>query len=196
MPAPTRQGDSLESHGGYLIRVESLGRLPLRELARQALAEDGAPEDTVLCVSVHPRRKIVRLGLDCTLTAGRRGAHWYSTHHALARVFSRATGVTVHTYVYDPQEYEEVLAFGRGQHVGGERLLYDTVDLPECVDGEFDDAAFARMQSRWPLGHLAWVFGVEREQLLQLHQASPTRMSLHDSAPELSLEHLLRGIAA
>ncbi|WP_245814284.1 hypothetical protein [Cystobacter ferrugineus] len=173
-----------------------MGSLPLRALAQQALVEDGAPADTVLTVSVYPRRKIVRLALDSALTAGRRGAHWYSTHHALARGLSRATGVTVHTYVYDPQEYEEVLAFGRGQHVGGERLFYDTVDLPECVDGEFDDAAFARMQSRWPLGHLAWVFGVERELLLQLHQMKPTRLSLQASEPELSLEHLLRGIAA
>lgn len=168
----------------------------MRALARQALAEDGVLEDTLLSVAVYPRRKIVRLALECSLTAGRLGAHWYSTHHALARQLSRATGVTVHTYVYDPQEYEEVLAFGRGQHVGGERLSYDTVDLPESVDGEFDDAAFARMQSRWPLGHLAWVFGVERDLLLQIHQMTPMRLSLRDSAPELSLEHLLQGIAA
>ena len=168
----------------------------MRALAQQALVEDGAPADTVLSLSVYPRRKIVRLALESSLTAGRQGAHWYSTHHALARALSHATGITVHSYVYDPQEYEEVLAFGRGQHVGGERLLYDNVDLPECVDGEFDDAAFARMQAQWPLGHLAWVFGVERDLLLQLHQLTPTRLSLHGSEPELSLEHLLRGIAA
>ena len=166
------------------------------ELARQALVEDGAPTDSLLSVSVYPRRKIVRLALDGPHTAGRQGSHWYSEHHSLARMLSRAASLTVQAYVYDPQEYEQVIAFGRGHYVGGERLNYDDVELPECLDGEFDDEAFARMQSRWPLGHLAWVFGVERELLLQLHQMSPTRLSLKGAAPELSLEHLLHGIAA
>ena len=189
-------GHPLESHGGYLFRAESLGSLPLRTLAQQALVEDGAPEDTRLCVSVYPRRKIIRLALESALTAGEGGARWYSTHHALARNLSRAAGVTVHTYVYAAREFEEVIAYGRGQHVGGERLAYDQVELPEGADGEFDDAAFARMQSRWPVGHLAWVFGVERELLLRLPQMSPTRLGLQGPGPELSLEHLLSGIAA
>ncbi len=194
--ANTLGGTQLESHGGYLIRVESLGSLPLRALAQQALAEDGAPLDTVLSLSVYPRRKIVRLALDSALTAGRQGAHWYSTHHALARGLSRTLGITVHSYVYDPQEYEEVMAFGAGQNVGGERLLYDAVELPECLDGEFDDEAFARMQAHWPLGHLAWVYGVERELLLQLHRMQGTRLMLNGTESERPLEHLLRGLAA
>jgi hypothetical protein len=192
-------GVHLEAHGGYLIRVESLEGLGLVELARQALVQDGAPEDSVLAVSVYRRRKVVRLALDGAHTAGRRGAHWYSTHHALARLLSLAAGVTVHSYVYDPQEYEEVLTFGGGQHVGGERLLYDEVELPECLDGEFDDEAFARMQARWPMGHLAWVYGVERELLLQLHRTPEARLTLRGATPEAEeppLERLLRGVAA
>ena len=84
------------------------------------------------------------------------------------------------------------------QNVGGERLSYDEVELPECLDGEFDDEAFARMQERWPLGHLAWVYGVERELLLQLHRMQGTRLVLNGSEPESErpLEHLLRGHAA
>lgn len=191
-------GPHLEAHGGYLIRVESLGGLELLELARRALAEDGAPADSLLTVSVHQRRKVVRLALDGPHTAGRRGSHWYSEHHALARLLSQAAGVTVHTYVYDPQEYEEVLTFGGGQHVGGERLLYDEVELPECLDGEFDDEAFARMQAHWPLGHLAWVYGVERELLLRLHRMPGVRLALDGSAPEAEppLERLLRSVMA
>ncbi|QRK13910.1 hypothetical protein JQX13_32935 [Archangium violaceum] len=170
----------------------------MMELARQALAEDGAPADSLLTVSVYRRRKIVRLALDGPHTAGRRGSHWYSEHHTLARLLSREVGVTVHSYVYDPQEYEEVKAFGGGQHVGGERLLYDEVELPECLDGEFDDEAFARMQAQWPMGHLAWVFGVERELLLQLHRMQGTRLVLNGSGPDSPspLDQLLRGVPA
>lgn len=197
MPAAQR-GPTLEAHGGYLIRVESLETRRLVELARQALVEERAPADTILSVSVYPRRKIVRLALDGPHTAGRRGSHWYSEHHALARMLSRAASLTVQAYVYDPQEYEQVIAFGRGQYVGGERLMYDDVELPECLDGEFDDEAFARMQSRWPLGHLAWVFGVERELLLQLHRLPLTRLKLdgEEAGSRPVLEHLLQGIAA
>ncbi|MGZ3460663.1 MAG: hypothetical protein ACXU86_19420, partial [Archangium sp.] len=72
----------LEAHGGYLIRVESLGGLRLMELARQALVEDSAPAETLLTVSVYRRRKVIRLALDGPHTAGRRGSHWYSEHHA------------------------------------------------------------------------------------------------------------------
>ncbi|WP_257458044.1 hypothetical protein [Archangium lipolyticum] len=166
------------------------------ELARQALVEDGAAADSLLTVCVYRRRKIIRLSLDGTHSAGRRGSHWYSEHQALARLLSQAVGITVHSYVYDPQEYEEVMAFGKGQHVGGERLPYDEVELPECLDGEFDDEAFARMQARWPLGHLAWVYGVERELLLELHRMPATRLKLNGTESEPPLEHLLRGIAA
>jgi hypothetical protein len=160
--------------------------------------QDGAPADSLLTLSVYQRRKVVRLALDGPHTEGRRGSHWYSEHHALARLLSQASGVTVHTYVYDPQEYEEVLTFGGGQHVGGERLPYDEVELPECLDGEFDDEAFARMQARWPLGHLAWVYGMERELLLQLHRMPGAQLTLDGSTSEaeLPLERLLRSVMA
>lgn len=176
--------------------MESLSGLRLVELARQALVEDGAPPDTCLSVSVYRRRKIIRLALDGPRTAGRQGSHWYSSHHALARLLSEAAGVTVHTYVYDPQEYEEIIAIGAGRRVGGERLLYDEVELPECLDGEFDDEAFARMQSRWPLGHLAWVYGVERELLLELHRMLGARVPLNGTEPESPLDKLLPGAVA
>lgn len=167
------------------------------ELARRALVQDGAPADTLLTVSVYRRRKVIRLSLEGPQTAGRRGSHWYSEHHALARLLSREMGITVHSYVYDPQEYEEVLTFGGGQHVGGERLLYDEVELPECLEeGEFDDEAFERMQAHWPLGHLAWVYGVERELLLRLNRMPSTRLTLNGSDTEPRLAHLLRGAAA
>lgn len=192
------RGSPLDAHGGYLIRVESLSGLKLLDLARRAIEEEGLPSDTQLSLAVYPRRKVVRLAFEGVQTAGRWGSHWYSEHQALARLLSRAAGVTVHSYVYDPIEYEEVMAFGAGQHVGGERLLYEQVELPECVDGEFDDEAFARMQARWPLGHLAWVYGVERELLLRLHKMQGTRVGLDGSGPESEspLEKLLRGIAA
>ena len=196
--ARTFGGHPLEAHGGYLIRTESLGGLKLKELARRALVLDGAPADTLLTISVYPRRKVIRLALDGPHSLGRRGAHWYTRHQALARLLSQEAGITVHSYVYDPQEYEEVMAFGGGQNVGGERLPYDEVELPECLDGEFDDEAFAQMQSRWPLGHLAWVYGVERELLLDLHRTPTTRLVLNGIGPESEppLERLLRGLAA
>ena len=196
MPRPHAGGSQLDAHGGYLIRVESLGNLNLGPIARQSLLEDGAPPDTVLALSVYHRRKIVRLALEHPQTRGPRGAYWYAEHQSLARNLSRSAGVTVHAYVYAPEDYEEVQAFGRGQHVGGERLLYKEVELPESPEGEFDDQAFARMQSRWPLGHLAWVFGVEREMLLGLRDLPTTRLALDTAGAELPLGHLLQGIAA
>jgi hypothetical protein len=184
-------GVQLEAHGGYLIRLESLGGLRLQELARQALVQDGAPRDCTLSLSLYRRRKVIRLALEGLPTAGRLGAHWYSTHHALARLLSHESRATVHAYVYDPQEYEEVIAFGGGRHVGGDKLTYDEVELPESQEGEFDDSAFLRMKARWPLGHLAYVFGMERDQLLQLHRLPGVRLPLDGSQPEPLLERLL-----
>nr|WP_225937470.1 hypothetical protein [Myxococcus sp. RHSTA-1-4] len=105
-------------------------------------------------------------------TAGRQGAHWYAAHHALPRLLSREANVTVHAYVYDPDEGEEVIAYGNGRRVGGERVVYEDVELPGRVE-DVDDAAFARMQERWPVGHLAYVFGLSRKELLRLPLATP-----------------------
>ncbi|WP_223756394.1 hypothetical protein [Myxococcus sp. RHSTA-1-4] len=118
------------------------------------------------------RRKVVRLAYVGPFTAGRQGAHWYAAHHALPRLLSREANVTVHAYVYDPDEGEEVIAYGNGRRVGGERVVYEDVELPGRVE-DVDDAAFARMQERWPVGHLAYVFGLSRKELLRLPLATP-----------------------
>jgi hypothetical protein len=131
-----------------------------------------------LLVSVSRRRKVVRLAYDAPHTYGRRGAHWYATHHALARTLSRVTGATVHAYVFDPEEAEEVIGWGNGRRVGGERVVYEDVELPEPRGGETEEQAFERLKSRWPLGHLAYVFGLERDELLRLPRAQAVLLPL------------------
>ncbi|WNZ59786.1 hypothetical protein QEG98_27625 [Myxococcus sp. MxC21-1] len=36
--------------------------------------------------------------------------------------------------------------------MGGERVVYEDVELPVPLD-QMDDAAFKHMQERWPVGH-------------------------------------------
>ncbi len=120
---------------------------------------------------MHRRRKVVRLAYEGLSPSRRQGARWYGEHHALPRLLSRAANATVHAYVYDPLEGEAVFAYGNGHGVGGEHVVYDQVELPGRPE-EMDEAAFTRMRSRWPLGHLAYVFGLTREQLLALPRAS------------------------
>ena len=158
-----------EAHGGYLIRLESFEGLALVEMARLALEREGAdPSDVSLLVSVSRRRKVVRLAYDGTATYGRRGARWHVEHPSLAQAFSRVTGLAVYAYAFDPDDGEEVMAFGDGRHVGGERIRYADEELPEDGDGELDEAAFERLKARWPLGHLSYVFGLKREELMRL----------------------------
>lgn len=163
------RGDSLEAHGGYLVRLERFAGVELIRLARQALAMDlGAlVPGAALRVSVSHRRKVIRLAYVGAHEGGRRGAHWYAAHHSLPRLLSREANLTVHAYVFDPDEGEEVIAYGNGRRVGGERLVYEDVELP-CGPEAFDDAAFARLRSRWPVGHLAYIFNLPREELLAL----------------------------
>jgi hypothetical protein len=185
----------LEAHGGYLVRLESLGGLELIRLAREALALDGATGATGLHVTVNRRRKVVRLAYVGPFTAGRQGAHWYAAHHALPRLLSRAANVTVHAYVFDPDEGEEVIAYGNGRRVGGERVVYEDVELPGRPE-DVDDAAFKHMQERWPMGHLAYVFGLTRKELLRLPLAVPGRVLALDGSEQDSasaLEALLPG---
>jgi hypothetical protein len=140
---------------------------------------------------VHRRRKLVRLAYEGVHGAERQHAHWYADHHALARVLSRAANATVHTYVFDPDSHEEVIAYGNGRRVGGDKLVYDDVELPEGT-GEMDDAAFSQMRSRWPLGHLAYVFGLKRDDLLRMPRASTSAvLSLDAVDAEAQLEELL-----
>jgi hypothetical protein len=186
---PSLGGQILEAHGGYLVRLESLGGLELIRLAREALALDGAPGATGLQVTVNRRRKVVRLAYVGPFTAGRQGAHWYGAHHALPRLLSRAANVTVHAYTYDPDEGEQVIAYGNGRRVGGERVVYEDVELPGRPE-DVDEAAFKHMQERWPMGHLAYVFGLTRKELLRLPQAAQGRVLALEGSDEDSAEVL------
>jgi hypothetical protein len=183
----------LEAHGGYLIRIESFTGLELIRLAREALALDGVTGGLpALHVSVNRRRKVVRLAFLGPLMTGRKGAHWYAEHHALPRLLSRAANATVHVYVYSPEEGEQVIAYGNGRRVGGDRVVYDDVEM--SGEEEQDDAAFKRMREHWPMGHLAYVFGLSREDLLGLPLVvSSAVLSLDATDAEERLEVLLPG---
>ncbi|MHB8874002.1 MAG: hypothetical protein ACYC8T_09985 [Myxococcaceae bacterium] len=162
----------LEAHGGYLCRFEELDAAELVGLAREALLEDGGnPEDCSLLVSALERPMVLRLAYDGPHTYGRRGARWYETHHALARRLSQVVKGVVHAYVFDPDELEQVVGFGAGRKVGGERTRYEDAELPGEGDEELDEASFEKLKARWPLGHLARVLGVPREELVRIARA-------------------------
>ncbi len=161
----------MESHGGYLCRLDSLDARTLVRLARRALPQDGVTDrgEVSLLISALPHRKVVRLAYDAPFTYGRRGARWYEGHHALARLVSRELGAPVHAYVLDVDDLEQVQSYGNGQQVGGERLRLEDAELPEDVDPEtLDDQTFEAMKESWPLGHLARVYGVSREELVRM----------------------------
>jgi hypothetical protein len=165
----------LEAHGGYLCRIEGFGDLDLAALAREALGLDGErAEGCALQLSGIPKRKVVRLAFDAPFTYGPKGAGWYEAHHAMARLLSERAQVTVHAYLIEPDRREQVVAYGAGRKVGGEALDYADVD----VDDELDDIAFAQLASRWPLGHLAYVYGVPREMLLRLPRSQSVLIEL------------------
>jgi hypothetical protein len=182
----------LEAHGGYLCRVESLDADIVRMASGALPADGGDPANASLQVSVIVRRKVVRLAYDTPLTYGRAGARWYEHRHELARVLSAALTVTVYAYVFDPEELEQVVAYGSGARVGGDRLRYEEVDVTLGGAGELDDAAFEKMKARWPLGHLAYVFGVTRQELMRLPRSRSALVSLDGSrAGEDELQTLL-----
>jgi hypothetical protein len=160
----------LESHGGYLFRANSLEASVLVELARRALRIDDVPasEEVSLLVGVLPHRKLVRVAFDAPFTYGRRGALWYDAHHALARLVSRELDSVVQAYVYDADEMEHVVSYARGSRVGGERLLVEDFEFPDEDDEEIDDEAFEKLKEKWPLGHLARVFGLSRDDLVRM----------------------------
>lgn len=133
-----------------------------------------------LHVTVIRRRKVVRLAFQAPLITGSRGARWYAEHHALPRLLSRAANATVLAYVYDPAECEEVIAYGNGHRVGGDRVSYSDVEL--TGEEEQDDAAFTRMRARWPMGHLAYVFGLAREELLGMPRSAASVVLALDAA--------------
>ncbi len=168
-----------EAHGGYLCRLESLPGGELHRLARESLEADGEqPEEAGLLVSVV--KKVVRFAYDAPHTYGRRGAQWYGKHHALAARLSTAFGVTVHAYVFDPDELEQVVTYGGGHRVGGETLVYDQAEID---DDALSEEAFEKVRERWPMGHLGRLLGLTRAELLRLPYARSVLIPLDVDAP-------------
>jgi len=177
----------VEAHGGYLSRLEQFGSSELIRLACRALAEDGQGVDSCsLAISRVPRRSVIRLAFDSPHTYGRRGARWYEEHHALARLLSREFHTTIHAYVLDPEEFEQVVTYASGGKVGGERLDYDEVDPPAGTDEEFEE-----LNARWPLGYLARILGVTRDDLVKLPRAPSALLELDGASPQGTLADLL-----
>ena len=169
----------MEAHGGYLCRIEGFGELDLAALAREALSQDGqSAEGCALSLCAIPRRKVVRLAFDAPFTYGPAGARWYESHHALARLLSEAVRTTVHAYLFAPNQGEQVVGYGAGHKVGGDAITYADVDC----DLELDDEAYAKLAARWPLGHLAYVYGVSRESLLALPRSKSVLVELASPA--------------
>jgi hypothetical protein len=147
----------------------------LQQVARSALLEDGqATNDVGLQVTVLGGPGLVRFAWDAPFTYGRTGARWYLSHHALARRLSEHLKTALHVYVFDPDELEQVMAYGNGRRVGGELLRYVDVDFDES-DGE---AAFEKLKAKWPLGHVARVLGIAREELIRLPRQSTVLIEL------------------
>lgn len=161
-----RLGGLLETHGGYLCRYEDVDVAWLQRVAHDALLEDGQmPAQVGLQITVLGGPQLVRFAFDAAFTYGRKGAHWYCENHALARRLSEHLSLPIHAYGYDPDDFEQVLAFGNGRRVGGETLRYDDAELDDDVE---DEAAFDRAADKWPLGHLARVLGVSRAELIRI----------------------------
>ncbi len=182
----------MEAHGGYLCRLEEFDAADLVRNAREALLLDGeSAADCALLVTVIPMRKVVRLAYDAVFTYGRRGAGWYEEHHALPKLLSSRYNVTVHAYVFDPEEYELVTTYGAGGRVGGERMQYADAPLPDDEDTELDELSFERLKAKWPIGHLGKVYGVTREELLRMPRSTSLLLTLDGGTPENSLSELL-----
>ena len=183
-------GGLVESHGGYLCRYEDVDVAWLQLVAAQALTDDGVnPADVGLQITVLGGPQIVRFSFDGAFTYGRTGARWYLSHHALARKLSEHLRMTVHSYVYDSDEMEQVVAFGDGRRVGGDTLRYDDCDMPE--DEGDDDRAFAKLAATWPLGHLARVLGIAREDLIRIPRRPMALLELGKPAAPQALWRLL-----
>jgi len=177
----------IDAHGGYLLRAEGLGGVPLQRLGRTALQADGQPaEAAALLVSVDSARKLVRLAYDGPHTYGPAGAQWYREHQALAAALSSAFEATVHAYAFDPDRFEAVTAYGAGAPVGGETLVYEERDLD--VE-DLSDEEFERLRDSWPMGRLARLLGLTREELLRLPYAPSALLPLE--GPDVDLASLL-----
>jgi hypothetical protein len=179
----------LEAHGGYLSVLQAYETSILIRTAREALTQDGHDGDACsLCISRVPGKKVIRVAYDSPHTYGRRGARWYEHHHALARLLSSRFATRVHAYVLDPEEFESVVTYAAGRSVGGEALRYDEIDgAAEAAD----DAAFEAIKSRWPLGYLAQILGVSRDELVKLPRSPSLLLELDREAPGGQLAHIL-----
>jgi hypothetical protein len=190
--ALTQGGRVLEAHGGYLSRYEDVDAAWLARLGAAALAEDGQPcDDCGLLVTVMPGPRVVRFAFDGAHSYGRSGARWYMRHHAFARRLSEHLSTAVHAYVFDPDDLELVVSYGNGRHVGGETLRYEDAEMPDGdEDDEVADSSFELMKNRWPLGHLAKVLGVYREELIRLPRQQTALLELAREVPAGPLWHL------
>lgn len=189
----------MEAHGGYLCRYEDVDTAWLTHVAKEAAIEDGADaSDSGLLVTVLPGPRVVRFAYDGAHTYGRAGALWYLAHHALARRLSQHLSVTVHAYAFDPNELEAVCSYGNGRKVGGESLKYEDAELPE--DEDDDELDFQRLKKKWPMGHLAKVLGVEREELIRLPRQETALLDFSRQVPGQPLwqlfPHVLKAGAA
>jgi hypothetical protein len=167
----------VEAHGGYLSRYEDVDTAWLATIARDSIEEDGGTaDDCGLLVTVLPGPRVVRFAFDGPHTYGRAGARWYMSHHCFPRRLSQHLGGAVHAYVFDPDDLELVVSYGNGRHVGGETLHYEDADFP---DGDEDgELSFSIMKNKWPMGHLAKVLGVTREELIRLPRQKTALLDL------------------
>ena len=140
-----------------------------------------------LHVTVIPKRKVVRFAFEAPFTVGSSGVHWYEKNHALARLLSVTLGTTMHAYVFDPDNFEQVTGYGNGRRVGGELLRYEEAEWDD--DDELDDESFEKLKERWPLGHLAYVFGIPRALMLNLPRAQSLLLPLDGRE---SMDHFAR----
>jgi hypothetical protein len=174
----------IDAHGGYLFRAESLEGLDLQALARAALEKDGlSAASSGLFFSFDAGRRLLRLAYDGPHTYGPAGAEWYRQHQALAAALSTAREGTVHAYAFDPDRFESVTAYGGGAVVGGETLLYEEQDLD--VE-ELSESAFEAVRQHWPMGRLAGLVGLSREELLRLPYAPGTLLPLSTSEVDVA----------
>lgn len=181
----------MEAHGGYLSRYEDVDVAWLAQLARLALEEDGqAWEDCGLLITVMPGPRVVRFAFDGAHSYGRAGARWYMTHHAFARRLSQHLQAAVHAYVFDPDDLELVASYGNGRHVGGETLRYEDAEFPDGYEDDDEELSFELMKNKWPLGHLAKVLGVHREELIRLPRQKTALLDLAKEVPAGPLWHL------
>ncbi len=172
-------GCVVEAHGGYICLYEDVDVAWLHQVARLALEEDGQSYDDVgLQLTLLGGPRVLRLAWDAPFTYGRQGACWYLEHHALAKRLSEHLGVTMHAYVFDPDEVEQVTSYGNGRCVGGEQLRYLDAELP---DDDEDEIAFERLKDKWPLGHLARVLGVAREELIRIPRQATALIDLKNT---------------